>query len=129
MTQTIKMGSILIEQGAHMPESLRLESVPYSRGWTSVSNDLNELDTEINRAGWTFFFMAGEIKITAFGFDKEAAVRRAVKRAITSVEAQKCNCLEITEVSANSFMGMPYVNISAHARHIQESSAFSGYPQ
>ncbi len=112
-----------------MPESLRLESVPYSRGWTSVSNDLNELDTEINRAGWTFFFMAGEIKITAFGFDKEAAVRRAVKRAITSVEAQKCNCLEITEVSANSFLGMPYVNISAHARHIQESSAFSGYPQ
>jgi hypothetical protein len=129
MTHAIKTGTIFIEQGAHMPESLRLESAPYSRGWTSVSNDLDELDTEISRAGWTFFFMAGEIKITAFGLDKEAAVRRAVKRAITTVESQKCNCLEITEVSANSFLGMPYVNISAHARHIQESSAFSGYPQ
>ena len=125
MTQAIKMGTILIEQDARMPGSLRLKSFPYSRGWTSVSNDLNELDTEINKAGWTFFFMAGEIKITAFGFDKEAAMRRAVKRAITNVEAQKCNCMEITEVSANSFLGMPYVNISAHARHIQESSAFS----
>src|SRR5216684_4091335 len=127
MTDAIKTGTILIERAASMPESLLLEGSPYSSGWRSVSNlGLNELDTAIHKAGWTFFFMAGEIKITAFGFDKEGAMRRAVKRVITNVELHKCNCVEFTEVSANSFLGMPYVNVSAHSRHIQESSAFAG---
>jgi len=49
-----------------------------------------------------------------------------VKRVITNVELHKCNCVEFTEVSAKSFLGMPYVNVSAHSRHIQESSAFAG---
>ncbi len=127
MTDAIKTGTILIEGDATMPRSLVLEGKSYSGGWRSVSNlDLNGLDAAIHKAGWTFFFMAGEIKITAFGFDKDRAVRRAVKRVITNVEAHKCNCVEITEVAAKSFLGMPYVNVSAHSRHIQKSSAFAG---
>jgi hypothetical protein len=127
MTDAIKTGTILIENDASMPNSLRLEGNSYSGGWRSVSNlDLNQLDVAIHKAGWTFFFMAGEIKITAFGFDKERAVRRAVKRVLTNVESHKCNCVEITGVSEKSFLGMPYVNVSAHSRHIQESSAFGG---
>ena len=127
MPDAIKTGTILIENDASMPKSLQLEGQPYSGGWRFVSNlDLNGLDVAIHKAGWTFFFMAGEIKITAFGFDKERAVRRAVKRVITNVEAHKCNCVEITGVLAKSFLGMPYVNVSAHSRHIQESSAFAG---
>jgi hypothetical protein len=129
MTDAIQTGSILIEKGATMPQSLLLEGGQYSSGWRSVSNlGLNELDAAIHKAGWTFFFMAGEIKITSFGFDKESAMRRAVKRVITNVESHKCNCVEITEVSAKSFLGMPYVNVSAHSRHIQESSAFVSHP-
>jgi len=126
MTDAIKTGTILIEGDATMPSSLVLEGKSYSGGWRSVSNlDLNGLDAAIQKAGWTFFFMAGEIKITAFGLDKDRAVRRAVKRVITNVEAHKCNCVEITEVAAKSFLGMPYVNVSAHSRHIQKSSAFA----
>jgi len=129
MTDAIKTGTILIESGASMPESLLLEGSAYSGGWRSVSNlGLNELDAAIHKAGWTFFFMAGEIKISAFGFDKEKAMHRAVKRVITNVESHHCNCVEITEVSAKSFLGMPYVNVSAHSRHIQESSAFTSHP-
>ena len=128
MTDAIKTGTILIEGGASMPDSVRLEGGAYSSGWRSVSNlNLNQLDTAINKAGWTFFFMAGEIKITAFGFDNDSALRRAVKRVITNVESHKCNCVEITGVSQKSFLGMPYVNVSAHSRHIQESSTFADH--
>jgi hypothetical protein len=127
MTDALKTGTILIEKGALMPESVLLQSRPYASGWTALSNlDLNQLDTAISKAGWTFFFMAGEIKISAFGFDKEGAVRRAVKQVIANVESHKCNCVEITDVSHRSFLGMPYAHVSAHSRHIQESSAFSG---
>ncbi|MBZ5594959.1 MAG: hypothetical protein LAP39_22175 [Acidobacteriia bacterium] len=126
MTEVIKAGTILIENGSRTPESLQIQTEPYSSSWKSVSNlNLDELDTGIAKAGWTFFFMAGEVKITAFGFDKQAAVRRAVRRVITDVESHKCNCLEITQVSPQSFLGIPYVNVHAHARHIQKSSAFS----
>ena len=126
MTESIKAGTILIERNATMPESLRLEGSAYSSGWRSVSNhDLNGLDAEIHKAGWTFFFMAGEIKITAFGFDKEGAERRAVNRVIRNAESHKCNCVEITEVSAKSFLGMPYVKVNAHSRHIQDGSTFA----
>ena len=128
MSDAIQAGTILIEQGTPMPESLLLEGEPCSSRWNSVSKlDRKELDTKINKAGWTFFFMAGEIKISAFGLDQEKAVRRAVKGVITNVETHKYNCLEITEVTPKSFLGVPYVSVCAHARHIQKSSEFSDH--
>jgi hypothetical protein len=129
MTDAIKTGTILIETSALMPASVVLGAESSTSGWSLVAHPgLNELDTAIGKAGWTFFFMAGEIKITAFGVDTEGAVRRAMKRVITNVTSQNCNCVEITEVSRKSFLGMPYVNISAHSRHIQPSSAFASIP-
>jgi hypothetical protein len=126
MTDTIKTGTILIEDGTLLPNSLLLESEAYSTGWTSVSNVRSEFEKAINQAGWTFFFMAGTIQATVFGFDKQKAVRTAVKRIITNVESQKCNCLEITGVMMKSFLGMPYACVSAHSRHVQGSPVFSG---
>jgi hypothetical protein len=103
-----------------------LEGEAYSSSWTSISShDLDQLDLAVNKAGWTFFFMAGEIKVSAFGFSKEKAVLRAVERVIATAESHKCNCLEITQVSPKTFLGIPYVHVRAHARHIQESSMFS----
>jgi hypothetical protein len=126
----IKAGTILIERGAAMPPALRLDGSAKMNGWNSVSDlDPSHLDTAIQQAGWTFFFMAGEIKISAFGWDKEQAARRAVRQVLSNVEAHQCNCVEFTEVSAKSFLGVPYVNVSAHSRHIQKSSAFAGYQQ
>src|SRR5205085_1285605 len=126
MSGTIKAGTILIEDGTLLPESLQLESEAYSTGWTSVSNIRSEFENTINHAGWTFFFMAGMIQATVFGFDKQKAVSTAVRRIITDVEWQKCNCLEITGVTLKSFLGVPYACVSAHSRHVQASPVFSG---
>ena len=126
MTDDIKTGTVLIETSALVPDSVVLGAKSSTSGWSLVANlDLNALDTAIDKAGWTFFFMAGEIKITAFGLDNETAVRRAMRRVITNVVSHKCNCVEITDVSPSSFLGMPYVNITAHSRHIQQSSTFA----
>ena len=127
MTDAIEAGTVLIEDGALMPESLRLESEPGSSGWTSFKNlDRYELARKINKAGWVFFYMAGEIKATVFGFDRRKMARTALKRIITKVESQKCNSLEITQVTSRSFLKVPYVSVSAHSRHIQEGLVFSG---
>lgn len=127
MTEPIKAGTILIEQGTPMPESLRLESETGSRSWTSVKDlDRYELENKIGKAGWTFFFMAGKVKATVFGFHREKTLRTALKRIIANVRLEKCNSLEITEVTRKSFLKMPYVSVSAHSRHIQRGLVFCG---
>jgi hypothetical protein len=126
MKDQIKAGMILMQESTFLPDSLLLESEPYSSGWGSLGNlGGRDLELKLIRAGWTLFYMAGEIKRTVFGFDKQKAVRTAVKRIIANVTSQKFNCLELTQLATNSFLGMPYVNVSAHARHIQKSSALS----
>ena len=122
MTDTIKTGTILIEEGTLMPESLRFESDPYSNGWRSVQNlDGYGLGRKIREAGWTFFYMAGEIRASVFGFNRGKAICRAVNRLLANLKAEKSNSLEITRVAAERFLGLPYVTVSAHQRHIQES--------
>jgi len=118
-------GSILIENGAVVPSSLLLDRTPYWKDWASVTNlNRSELGKEIHKAGWTCFYMAGEITATVCGFDQPRMVRTAVHRVIEQVQGQGCNCLEITQVRMKSFLGVPYVTVSAHSRHIQEAIAF-----
>ena len=101
---------------------MRLESEPYAAGWRLVKNlDGYGLGRKIHEAGWTFFCQAGDIKAVVFGFDEQQMVRRAVKRILAKVESGKFNCLEITRVANQRFLGVPYASVSAHLRHIQES--------
>jgi hypothetical protein len=117
----IQPGIILIAGGTPMPASMRLEGLPDSSGWQSVEGaDRGDFERKINRAGWIFFLMADEIKATVFGFDRGKALRAAIERIIASVKFQRCNSLQITEVTAKSFLKLPYIRVSARSRHIQE---------
>jgi hypothetical protein len=122
MPDTTKTGLVLIKDGTLLPEGLRFESEPCGPGWRLVTNlDGYELDRRIHEAGWTFFCLAGEIKATAFGFDEQKAVRRALKRILAKLNSEKFNSLEITRVVMKSFLGVPYATARAHSRHIQKS--------
>jgi hypothetical protein len=124
MTDTIKAGNIFIEESAHLPNSQLLQRESRSNGWAAVSNARSTYEKEIPAAGWTFFFMAGEIKATVFGFDKQKMLRAALQRLIENVKSQKCNSIEITRVTDNSFLKVPYVSVSAHPRHLQQGLCF-----
>ena len=126
MTDTIAPGNIFIEEGAHLPDSLLLRRESHSSGWSAVQNARSTFEKEVPAAGWTFFFMAGEIKTTVFGFDKQKMRGAALERLIKSVKLQKCNSIEITQVKDNSFLKVPYVSVSAHPRHLQKGLVFSG---
>lgn len=127
MMDAIKTGTILIENGTLLPNSLVLASEPYSKGWTTVTNLRSDFETDINHAGWTFFFIAGEIHATVFGFNAEKAVHTAVERLIGNAKSQNCNCLEIGQVTTKSFLGLPFASVSAHSRHIQKSLVLAGH--
>jgi hypothetical protein len=125
MIETIRVGTMLIEDGTPTPESLVVGTEPYSAGWSSiVKSSSAQLGREIESAGWTFFFMAGEIRTCGFGFNDQSRTDRAVTHVIGAVKLQSCNCLEITQIRQRSFLGLSYTSLVAHARHIQRSRRF-----
>jgi len=126
MTEAIAAGDILVQDGTYLPGSLRLRAQSGSNGWTAVTDNRSAFEKAVGEEGLTFFFMAGEIKATVFGFDKEKALRSAFQHLIRNVKSQHCNSIEITQVMRKSFLNVPYVSVCAHARHLQTGLSFSG---
>jgi len=127
--QTIRPGSILVEQNTFLPPPLGLESGITESGWARVTSNPNrqQLETKLAAAGWAFFYMAGKIKTTAFGFKRPQMIQAALKRLIAIVKLQNCNCLEIDAIRTRSFLGLPYISLSAHSRHIQNGLLFANH--
>jgi hypothetical protein len=127
LTDQIKTGALLLAEGTLLPASMRqskgqAEGELFIPGWRWIKNlDSNAVDRLISKAGWNFFFLAGGIEMIAYGSDQERATKKALKRIIASLKEKDFNCLEITHVVAKRFLGLPYVSVSAHSRHIQKS--------
>lgn len=122
MAQAIEIGTLFVKEGTPLPETLILESDPYWKGWRLVKNlGSSGMDRKLCDVGWTFFYMAGQVNAMAFGSDLEKTTRRAVQKVIASMKPDKFNCLEISRVAVKSFLGLPYVAVAGHPRHIQES--------
>jgi len=71
LSGTIKAGTIMMKAGTIIPQSLRVETEPYSHGWEIIKNsDAYALDRDIRRADWNFFFLAASFLATALGYWK-----------------------------------------------------------
>jgi hypothetical protein len=119
---TVQVGSILMKEWPEMKQLLGLESEPCSGEWSLLKvMDGFALDRKIHAAGWNFFFMATEVQASFFGLIGEKKIHSALKRILAKVKLQHFNSLEVTEIVARRFLGVPYVTVSAHSRHMQQS--------
>jgi len=110
-----------------MARALGLHSEPYSANWGVVEAlDGFALDRKIHAAGWSFFFMAAEVKVMFFGAIGAKNIQNAVKRMLGKLRPMNFNCLEVTGIVAKRFLGVPYTVVSAHSRHIQQSCYLDG---
>jgi hypothetical protein len=122
MSPTIQVGAVLMKDWPGMKKLLGLESEPYSGQWTLLKAlDVCALDRKIHAAGWNFFFMASEVKVIFLGSLGAAKVQHALKRILDKVKQQHFNGLEVTAIVTRRFLGVPYVTVSAHSRHMQQS--------
>jgi hypothetical protein len=127
MPPVVHVGSILIEESPRMTQLLGLESEPYSGNWSLVKVlDGFALDRKIHAAGWNFFFMAEDVKAMFFGALGAKKIRRALERILGKVKQQHFNGLEVTEIVAKHFLGVPYAIVLAHSRHVQQSCYLDG---
>lgn len=116
------LGTILIRENTLLPTSLALQGEAFLPGWRIVRDiDVHGLGRKIDEAHWNFFYLAGEIKAIVFGHEQPGALCKAVKQILAKQEGQKCNSLEITSVTSKSFLGIPFLSVTANSRHIQES--------
>ena len=104
-----------------MAEVLAVQSEPYFENWSVVKMlDGLALDKKIYAARWNFLFIADEIKSTFFGTIGASKIQGALRQIAWKVKHQSFNCLEVTAIEAKRFLGVPYVTVSAHSRHIQQ---------
>ena len=122
MPSTVRVGTILMKEWRGMPPLAGFETEPSSGEWSMVKvPDAFTLDRKIHAAGWNFFFMAAEVKAMFFGSLRAAKLQSALKRILAKVKPQHFNGLEVTAIVARHFLGVPYVTVSAHSRHMQHS--------
>jgi hypothetical protein len=65
--------------------------------------------------------MAAEVKVMFFGVVGATKIQNALQRILAKVKQQHFNGLEVTDIVARRFLGVPYVTVSAHSRHLQQS--------
>lgn len=127
MEATVQVGTILIEDRPLILRALDLESDSYSGTWGVLrSFTSSSLDQKVRGAGWNCFFLAAEVKATVFGALAAKSVRRAMKQIFIKVQKPDFNCLEVTRIVENSFLGVPYTTVCAHSRHIQQGYLMDG---
>ena len=113
--------TIFIKENALLPAGLAIESEVFLPGWRVIKNlDRSTLARNIEGANWTFFYLAGEIRATVLGRDRPGTLRRVVKCVLAKQRGQKFNSLEVTKVVSKRFLGIPFMSVTAHSRHIQQ---------
>ena len=110
-----------MKEGTLLPENLQLETEAFSIGWKLVKNfDASGLGRKVHAEYWTFFYLANEISATCLGFGGQNTERRVVKRLLAKAKSTKFNSVDISRIVSNSFLGVPYTTVFAHARHLQK---------
>jgi hypothetical protein len=121
MSDINRTRTIFIKEDTPLPRTLSIESEAFLPGWRVVVNlDRYAMARKIEGANWNFFYLAGELRATVLGRDRSGTLRRAVKCVLAKQEGQKFNSLEITKAVSKRFLGIPFMSVTAHARHIQE---------
>jgi hypothetical protein len=120
MSPSVQVGTILMNEWPGIAQPFQREGEPFSGNWSLVkTSDGVSLDRKMRATGWNFFFMAAEVKVMFFGVLGATKIQNALQRILAKVKPQHFNGIEVTGIVASHFLGVPYVTVSAHSRHLQ----------
>ena len=123
MLSHLKIGTVLVQTDTVIPASVWAQKETFCTGWQTITNlNSDDLDRQIRRDGWNFIFMGGAVQGTSWGSWSGTAIRCAAIRVLKKTQATKLNAFEITGIHARRFLGVPYVVVIGHSRHVQKST-------
>ena len=109
MQSDIQVGTILMKDWPLKMQLAGVQTEPCSGSWSVVNAPVGSaLDRKINAAGWNFFFMAAEVKVMFLGALGARRIQRTLERILGKVKRRDFNGLEITQIVAKHFLGVPY---------------------
>lgn len=123
MLSHLKIGTVLVQTDAFIPDSVWVQKETFCTGWQAITNlNGDDLDRQIRNDGWNFIFMGGALQGTSWGSWSGTAIRCAAIRVLKKTQATKLNAFEITGIHSRRFLGVPYVVVIGHSRHVQKST-------
>lgn len=128
--RALTTGTILLREGVVLPPEMKMESIKHSAGWQTLPGaNCYALDRQLRLLGWSCTFLSREIKTISFGFSRAAMLKSALRRLLAKVRILDFNCAEVTTITPSRFLGIPYLRVRGHARHIQPSFELDGKVQ
>ena len=119
----IEAGSLLLRAGLQGPDTFLISTTSYSAQWdVVVGQDGFGLERALRAAGWHLMCLAGTVSAIAFGRSEGKNARLAVDRVLAQIRKLDFNAAEVVEISTKHFLGIPYLSVSANARHLQQSN-------
>jgi hypothetical protein len=123
MLSHLKIGTVLVQADTFIPDSVWIQRETFCPGWQAITNlNGDDLDRQIRNDGWNFIFMGGALQGTSWGSWGGTAIRSAAIRVLNRTQATRLNAFEITAIHARRFLGVPYVVVTGHSRHVQKST-------
>src|SRR3954447_9701900 len=122
----IRPGTLLVQKGTTLPTSIVLRSEPTTNGWSAFERgaELLQLKAELSNAGWSYFYM-GAVKQTVIGSLGAKRIASAMKGITAKMRLNNCNSLQIDAITPQSWLGIPYLSVTAHCCHIQRGVIFA----
>ena len=120
--EDIAAGSVLIKSSLRLPESVRFASKQYGCWKLLAGVGRFAAERKLSEVGWNFFFVVPEATRSTLSSNRSKALRRALKKILSTPEAQNLNALEIVGVTTRRFLGLHYAKVVAYPRHIKRSS-------
>jgi len=73
--------------------------------------------------------MAAEIRAAVPAWGGQNTLRPGIMRLMAQTRLQHFNCFEIRHIRKQRFLGIPYISIAAHPRHVQQGSQIQSLKQ
>jgi len=121
MPQNVKVDTILMKEWPGAPKLPGLKTEPCFGEWSLVKMmDTFAMDRKIHAAEEFLFHGYGSQDDVSW-VPWEEKVQSALKRMLGRGKLQNFNGPKVTDITARRFLDVPYVTVSAHSRHMQQS--------
>ncbi|MDX2153205.1 MAG: hypothetical protein SFV54_20845 [Bryobacteraceae bacterium] len=122
MGRVVVPGRVFVAAGTQLPRGMTIDTDRYCQGWLVLTGpNRGMLQEKLEKAGWTFFYLAGVLKSNAWGLNQERGAARALRRLLSGVAAARFNCMVVDSITTRRFSAWSGITVCAHARHIQEA--------
>ena len=121
----MRLHSVLLREDCMLPKSLDPLRHACGQHWTCVQDVPSSVfDTMIRQAGWNYIWMVGCCSRRACARRQEAAIEKALARALGAVNRQS-NAAEFDSVLVARFLVFHIANVTVQRLRIQESSTLA----